>query len=95
MPFYMLRINPDGSCTPCCDIIFRASLGNVSETSLPDIWNGKKFNQLRSEMLKGVKNVNGICKKCRTFAHATCAEDILDNDAERLKQFYDQGEKNI
>lgn len=88
MPFYMLHINPDGSCTPCCESKFRVSLGEVSKDSLFDIWNGEKFKRLRRDMLSGVKNVSGICSRCKIYRHATCPEDILDKDADRLKRLY-------
>lgn len=88
MPFYMLRINPDGNCTPCCESRFKIRLGNVAKTSLLNIWNGKTFNRFRYAMLGGTKNISGVCRKCKIYAHATCPEDLLDNDADRLKQFY-------
>lgn len=90
MPFYMLRINPDGNCTPCCELVLNFSLGNISETSLTDIWNGIKFNKFRYTMLDGVNNTVGVCKGCKIYKHATCQEDILDNDVDRLKLIYAQ-----
>lgn len=89
MPFYMLRINPDGNCTPCCELMLNFSLGNISETSLPDIWNGIKFNRFRYSMLDGVNNATGVCKGCKIYKHATCPEDTLDNDVDRLKHIYE------
>jgi radical SAM protein with 4Fe4S-binding SPASM domain len=88
MPFYMLRINPDGNCTPCCELMLNFSLGNISETSLPDIWNGKKFDRFRYAMLGGVNNTDGVCNGCKIFKHATCPEDLLDSDVNRLKPIY-------
>lgn len=88
MPFYMIRINPDGNCTPCHEPRLKVSLGNISKSSLPDIWNGMKFNRFRYAMLDGANNMSGVCKICRGYIHSASPEDILDNDADRLKQLY-------
>ena len=88
MPFYMLRINPNGNCTPCCELMLNFTLGNISETSIPAIWNGMKFNRFRRAMLDGVNNTTGVCKGCKIYKHATCPEDILDNAIDRLKHIY-------
>jgi MoaA/NifB/PqqE/SkfB family radical SAM enzyme len=88
LPFYMLRVNPDGNCTPCCEPRFKVSLGNISEIPLPDIWNGIKFNRFRYAMLDGANKMSGMCKVCQVYLYQSLLEDVLDNDAERLKQFY-------
>jgi radical SAM protein with 4Fe4S-binding SPASM domain len=88
MPFYMLRINPDGNCTPCCEPRLKVSLGNISEIPLSDIWNGMKFKRFRYAMLDGTNKMSGVCKACRSYISSTYQEDVLDNDADRLKQFY-------
>ncbi len=88
MPFYMLQIHTDGRISPCCEQRLKIPLGNVSESSLPDIWNGIKFNRFRCAMLDGLNNMSGLCKVCRTYRNGMYPEDILDNDADRLKQFY-------
>jgi len=89
MPFYFIRINPDGGCTPCCEPRFKISLGNISKSSLPEIWNGPKFNRFRYLMLKrGIKNIKGICRRCRSYIVASTPEDILDSEIARLKQLY-------
>lgn len=40
--------NANGDVTMCCD--YGSVLGNVNEQSIADIWNGKKYQQVRREM---------------------------------------------
>lgn len=41
--------NPNGDVTICCDN--NCVLGNVNEQSIMDIWNGEKYQKIRSNML--------------------------------------------
>jgi radical SAM protein with 4Fe4S-binding SPASM domain len=63
-PWLRMSISWDGNVVPCCfDYNNIYILGNVKESSLHEIWNGVKMQQLRKEFLSG--NVNNLlCKKC-------------------------------
>lgn len=87
-PFYMMQINPDGMIVPCCSMEYPDYIGNASEMSVVDIWNSKKFNVFRFNMLSGVEQVNNVCKKCSLYQYGIYKEDILDEKAEALKEKY-------
>ena len=61
-PWYQAAITWDGYVTPCCifcdnEIVF----GNVFEESFMKIWNNKKSQEFRKQL---VKKRTGICKSC-------------------------------
>jgi radical SAM protein with 4Fe4S-binding SPASM domain len=66
-PWVSMSITWDGDVVPCCcDYDKKYVLGNVKDSSLSEIWNGEKMQQLRKEFLSG--NVrNPLCEKCRTL----------------------------
>jgi len=87
-PFFTLQINPDGKVVPCYSIIYPTIMGDCNNQSVCEIWNGKQFQHFRREMLDGAKNVCDICADCKIVKHRLFPEDVLNNDAERLKKFY-------
>lgn len=63
--FYSLIINPDGEVTACCaDWKRKLVFGNLQETSLLEIWQGKKLRDFWIQMLKGNKSQYEMCAKC-------------------------------
>jgi radical SAM protein with 4Fe4S-binding SPASM domain len=85
--FYTMTVWPDGDVQPC-DAIYRAcTLGNVHSESLSKMWNGDKLRQFRYGQLCGDKS-----KLCGEFCCApddcSKAEDVLDNDADRLMTYF-------
>jgi len=66
-PWASMSIVWDGDVVPCCyDYDKKYILGNVKDSSLMEIWNGGKMQQLRKEFLSG--NVkNPLCEKCPTL----------------------------
>ena len=88
-PFFTLQINPDGKVVPCYSVTYPAIIGDCNKQSLLEIWNGEKYRQFRRKMLDGVKNVCELCANCNIIKYRLFPEDILDNDAERLKKFYE------
>jgi len=56
----------DGTIVPCCFDFFKTyPLGNVSEESLDDVWNGEKMQKLRASMLdNSYSSVNSLCNGC-------------------------------
>jgi radical SAM protein with 4Fe4S-binding SPASM domain len=63
--FYSL-IEPDGRVLPCClvEISHQGEVGNVTEASLTDIWNGAAYEQFREERIP-------FCQKCSAPRHKT------------------------
>lgn len=88
-PFFTLQINPDGKVVPCYSVTYPAILGDCNQQTLLEIWNGDQYRQFRRKMLDGAKNVCELCANCNIIKHRLFPEDVLDNDAERLKKFYE------
>jgi MoaA/NifB/PqqE/SkfB family radical SAM enzyme len=86
-PFHLLTICPDGRVVPCtCDFMF--SIGDSVKQSLPEIWFGNTLRRHQHRMLGGNANAGDICAQCSIVQCRPFPEDILDAEAERLKQVY-------
>ncbi len=58
-------VHPDGIVTACCiDATREMPLGNIFEQSLQDIWQGKKYNELRDLHTNGRYEEIPICARC-------------------------------
>lgn len=88
-PFFTLQINPDGKIVPCFSFEYPKIMGDCNNQSVYEIWNGKEFQHFRRTMLDGVKNVCEVCAKCNIIKYRLFPEDVLNNDVERLKKFYE------
>lgn len=63
-PWYAMVILFDGTVVPCPqDFFAHLTMGNVTEQTLIDIWNGKNYTNLRRQMLKSVDNL-APCNNC-------------------------------
>lgn len=88
-PFFHMQINPDGKVVPCYSLYYPIILGDCNKESVYEIWNSKKYKDFRRKMLNGTENVCEICKNCEIIKHRLFPEDLLNNDAERLKKLYE------
>ncbi|MFC2038925.1 SPASM domain-containing protein [Chloroflexota bacterium] len=61
-------------------------IGDCNNQSVYEIWNGKQFQHFRWTMLDGTKNVGEVCANRNIIKHTLFPEDVLRNDAERLKK---------
>ncbi|APD87547.1 hypothetical protein BM527_16430 [Alteromonas sp. Mex14] len=63
-PWKKMTVNWDGKVTPCCfDYNKKYVLGDLSQQSINDIWNGDQMKKLRAEFKSG--NVtNPLCENC-------------------------------
>jgi radical SAM protein with 4Fe4S-binding SPASM domain len=60
-----LNINSSGDIIPCClDFTPLEPMGNMNDARILDIWNGKKFNQMRELHMTGRRNEIDLCKEC-------------------------------
>lgn len=87
MPFYMMVIYPDGNLAPCCSTSLPLTYGNVKETSLKDIWNGKMLNEFLLRQLNGAKNIP-VCKECSVPDFGLQNGDYLDEFKDELIKKY-------
>ena len=61
-----LKVEPDGSVYPCCRAPAELNMGNLKEQPFEEIWNGKKYQQLRKEMFTG--RYRRCCRGCPLLA---------------------------
>ncbi|MEK7658920.1 MAG: radical SAM protein [Patescibacteria group bacterium] len=87
-PFFHMQINPDGKVVPCYSFEYPAILGDCNKQSVKEIWNNSEFQTFRHKMLGGIKGASKICGKCELIKYRLFPEDVLNNDAERLKKYY-------
>jgi radical SAM protein with 4Fe4S-binding SPASM domain len=86
--FYMMQINPDGKVAPCCNMTYPAILGDANEQSVPEIWNGGRFDRFRNAMLESRDRASPICGECLLYRYDLHDEDRLDEAAVRLREVY-------
>lgn len=89
-PFFTLQINPDGKVVPCYSFEYPGIMGDCNNQSVKEIWNGKQFQNFRRKMLDGIKNTCKVCAECNLIKYRLFPEDVLNNDAERLKKYYEK-----
>lgn len=64
-PFQRLIVMTDGTVTVCAtDVMGSIAIGNVHETSLIDLWNCEKLNELRKQHMSGKYYLNPMCRIC-------------------------------
>ncbi|MGD0281077.1 MAG: radical SAM protein [Dissulfurispiraceae bacterium] len=88
-PFFTMQINPDGKIVPCYSFEYPGIMGDCNEQAVDEIWKGRQFQQFRRTMLDGSKNVCGVCANCNIIKYRLFPEDVLNNEAGRLKKFYE------
>lgn len=68
LPFYQMNILFNGDVIICCHDWNRAIVvGNVKDTTLKDIWNSKKMNQIRRAILEKRYHEIDSCRSCSLF----------------------------
>jgi cyclic pyranopterin phosphate synthase len=65
VPFTSLILNPSGQVSVCRELGTRHKVGDLSNSSLDDIWNNEKMTKLRSALLKGEECVCSNYQKQR------------------------------
>lgn len=88
-PFFTMQINPDGKVVPCYSFEYPAIMGDCNNQLAREIWNGQKFQNFRRRMLDGLNGVSKACVGCNIIKYRLFPEDVLNDDAERLKRFYE------
>jgi radical SAM protein with 4Fe4S-binding SPASM domain len=88
-PFFKFHILPDGKVVPCHAYKYPAIMGDCNTDSVREIWNSSEYKSFQRAMLDGVECASGVCAECSIYKFRQFPEDLLDNDAERLKSFYE------
>ena len=67
-PFRQFNITANGNVSQCCcDLNFSNSMGNIKFQSIQEVWKGKKFTDLRKNLLNGTRETSSLCSKCDFF----------------------------
>lgn len=58
-------IRADGKISLCCnDALGKYTLGDVNESFIREIWNGKQYTKIREEMKMHVRKNLNLCRNC-------------------------------
>lgn len=87
-PFYVLAINADGSVSLCGnDWAHGTVVGNITEQSLIEIWNGEALYQFRKAMLQGRRKDIPVCADCY---YLQIVPDNIDPHCDTILQQLDE-----
>ncbi|AFR70615.1 radical SAM domain-containing protein [Brachyspira pilosicoli WesB] len=65
--FYQLNVRPDGKVSMCCnDAYGEITLGDLSCSSIEEVWNSYDYKNIRTLSLKGREYIK-ICSNCDTI----------------------------
>lgn len=65
IPQFVTVITVKGHVLPCFeDFHQELSMGNIADTHIKDIWNSKRYTEFRSSLKKGLRHLEGPCRKC-------------------------------
>ena len=62
LPWIHLNVQPNGDIYPCCMAPYGKSIGNTTDNTLEEIWNGDDMKTIRKEMLVGERPK--LCERC-------------------------------
>lgn len=93
--FYSLQIDAVGNTFPCPPLGLPESfsLGNISDTTLKEIWNSDKLHQLYRGHLTGHREAIPVCAYCKNYKCFTPEEDNLDYDKEIILKRLEERER--
>jgi len=79
-PFVQAIVRPSGEMSLCCcDALGQITLGDLKQESLVQIWNGKKYTEIRKNILQGREFIS-ICKVCSNFPGLGTFRDIREGN---------------
>lgn len=65
-PIERMHILSDGTVIICCqDWRREVTLGNINDNTIEEIWNGKKYNNVRASIYDENKKCIELCEKCK------------------------------
>jgi radical SAM protein with 4Fe4S-binding SPASM domain len=85
--FTRMLINSNGDVLACCaDWASQLKIGNATDESLIDVWNGKNMNYIRIMHLRKQRRNIPLCRDCNVFMEATT--DDIDGFADEILARY-------
>lgn len=87
LPFYLLGISYDGLVSPCvCDVDKGVIVGDVSQNSVKEIWEGSKMREFRKMQLSKKRKLHPICGGCQAvFNQLDDIDEFAEEVLERIK----------
>jgi len=87
--FYTLAVRNNGDVAPCCiDWSGGTNIGNIFDSSLKDIWQGKRMKSFWTLQLMGQNANNSSCRNCNIYKSSYYSKDNVDGvPIERLNKF--------
>jgi hypothetical protein len=83
-------VNFDGQVSVCCvDWSYGTIVGDLTKTSLTEIWNGTALREFRLAHLRGERATIAACANCQYVLGAAMWRD-LDEHVDRLVQTYQE-----
>lgn len=80
MPFTTLAVRSDGAVSPCCnDWYGGTNIGNVNDSTLEQIWNGKKLYEFQVMQLEKRNHENISCRGCSVYKSSYYTRDDIDD----------------
>lgn len=86
-PYHLVTIRPDGKVVPC-QKEYMTPVGDCTQESFVDIWNGPELFEFQKKMLDGNVCMGGPCAECQVVQWRPFPEDILDGAVDKLKKLY-------
>lgn len=88
--FYFLQAGVDGEVYPCSipGLTHDFSIGNFTKNTLKEIWNGDLRKEHLRKMLSFKRSEINQCKNCSCFNCINDPLEYLDDDAERLLEYF-------
>lgn len=76
-----LFLSPKGNARLCClDVFDATNVGNVLETSINDVWNGKELNKIRKLHEAGEFDKVDFCKNCQDWSRYIFDKEYKENN---------------
>lgn len=88
LPFYFMEFRPDGNVVPCYSFEAPVNTGNLYNSSITDIWYGRKLKEFRLNMINNSRHNISICKSCGMSVYRYHKEDFLDAYKTKLLEVY-------
>lgn len=101
-PWTSMYVSPTGDVKHCCGT-YHKSLGNLSNNTIDEIWNGEKFKDIRRKIAKGDFEGAYCSPKCSAFTNGVgfpWPEDVyaynktnklIFENEEKAKESFDKG----
>ena len=87
MPFYMLRVEPDGLVGACCaDWQRKVIVGDIKNQSIKSIWEGERLKDLQLMFLNDSRKEHPICRTCEN-PEVSQLDGIDEFQTEILRRF--------